>query len=274
MDISIIWEYEQEILNVFHIICEQNHLKYVLAYGTLIGAIRHHGFIPWDDDIDVMMPRADYEKLVQIWSKQAPTGYILQDYKNSDVVNNFAKIRKDHTTFLQYEFEKTKKYHKGIFIDIFPGDRVPKNFIGEKVYYIASAVNLLMSRGYTSGSGGIKGLIEKILLSTGENNCRVIRNTTERVMKAWISNDSFPLVFPCTIDCVQKYYEPTMFEERVLAWFNGRQYYIPKDYDSVLHVEYGDYMQLPPENERIWKHHPLIVDFEHNYEELGVENNE
>lgn len=73
-----IWATEQEILDVIHQVCTEHGLRYSLAYGTLIGAVRHKGFIPWDDDIDLMMPREDYEKLLAIWNEAAPKGYILQ----------------------------------------------------------------------------------------------------------------------------------------------------------------------------------------------------
>lgn len=116
-----IWATEQEILDVIHQVCTEYGLRYSLAYGTLIGAVRHKGFIPWDDDIDLIMPREDYEKLLAIWNEAAPKGYILQNTRTDpDFTQNFTKIRKDHTTFLQDESEREKHYHKGIFVDIFP----------------------------------------------------------------------------------------------------------------------------------------------------------
>lgn len=74
-----IWATEQEILDVIHQVCTEYGLRYSLAYGTLIGAVRHKGFIPWDDDIDLIMPREDYEKLLAIWNEATPKGYILQN---------------------------------------------------------------------------------------------------------------------------------------------------------------------------------------------------
>lgn len=125
--IKKVWETEQEILDVIDKICRDNNLRYSLAYGTLIGAVRHKGFIPWDDDIDLMMPREDYEKLLSVWESQAPKGYILQNSRTDpDFTQNFTKIRKDGTTFLQEESERTKNYHKGIFVDIFPETEWPQ----------------------------------------------------------------------------------------------------------------------------------------------------
>ncbi len=265
-----IWATEQEILDVIHQICTEHGLRYSLAYGTLIGAVRHRGFIPWDDDIDLMMPREDYEKLLAIWDTAAPEEYILQNTRTDpDFTQNFTKIRKDHTTFLQDEVERTKHYHKGIFVDIFPGDRVPSGKIGRKMQYIACAVNLLYSRGHTSGLGGTIGKVERILLKAPKEKYAVRRERAEKKIRSWNGNGSLQYVFPSTIGSSRKYYSADLFENMKTIEFNGQQYMCVADIDATLRVEYGDYMQLPPEEERVWKHHPFLIDFEHNYEELN-----
>lgn len=181
-----IWATEQEILDVIHQVCTEHGLRYSLAYGTLLGAVRHKGFIPWDDDIDLMMPREDYEKLLVIWNQSAPKGYILQNTRtDSDFTQNFTKIRKDHTTFLQDEAERTKHYHKGIFVDIFPGDRVPSGKLEKTVQYIACAINLLYSRGHTSGSGGLIGKAESILLKAPKKKYTIRRERAEKSIRRW-----------------------------------------------------------------------------------------
>lgn len=265
-----IWAAEQEILDVIHQVCTEHGLRYSLAYGSLIGAVRHKGFIPWDDDIDIMMPREDYEKLLAVWDQSAPKGYILQNTRtDSDFTQNFTKIRKDHTAFLQDEAERTKHYHKGIFVDIFPGDRVPSGKIGRRIQYIACAVNLLYSLGHTSGSGGMVGEVEKILLKAPKEKYSVRRERAEKKIRSWNGDESLQYVFPSTIRSSRKYYPANLFENVKTIEFNGKQYMCVADADSTLRVEYGDYMQLPPEEDRVWKHHPFLIDFEHNYEEVS-----
>ena len=264
-----VWKYEQEILDVIHQVCKKHDLKYSLAYGTLIGAVRHGGFIPWDDDIDLIMPRQDYEKLREIWQQEAPENYILQDSRiNPDFTQNFLKIRKDHTTFLQSEEERTRLYHKGIFVDIFPGDRVAPGKLSRMLQFAACAVNLLYTRGFTSKSGGIIEMIERILLYVPCKYYPRIREAMNKFIQSWNGNETYQYVFPSTIVASRRYYPADIFENMTEIEFCGRQYSCVKDIDTVLRTDYGDYMQLPPESERVWKHHPIIIDFEHNYEEL------
>lgn len=265
-----IWATEQEILDVIHQVCTEHGLRYSLAYGTLIGAVRHKGFIPWDDDIDLMMPREDYEKLLSVWDQSAPKGYILQNTRtDSDFTQNFTKIRKDHTTFLQDEAERAKHYHKGIFVDIFPGDRVAPGKLEKTVQYIACAINLLYSRGHTSGSGGLIGKAESILLKAPKKKYTIRRERAEKSIRRWNGNEALLYVFPNTIGCSRKFYPANLFEDMKTIEFNGKQYMCVADADTILRIEYGDYMQLPPKEERVWKHHPFLIDFEHNYEELN-----
>lgn len=271
VQLEAIWAEEQSILDAIDKVCRENKLRYSLAYGTLIGAVRHGGFIPWDDDIDVMMPREDYDKLKEIWADVAPEGFILQDEDEcDDLVNNYAKIRKDHTTFLQFEDEKIKTYHKGFFVDIFPGDRMAPGKIRSKIQYFLFAINLLFNRGYTSGAGGVVGLVERVLLKiVSKKNYRKISKWAGRRSRRWNRFSQNMFAFPCTIRDCRLYYPADMFDEIKTVSFNGKEYCSVKDIDTVLRVQYGDYMQLPPEEERVWKHHPILIDFEHNYEELN-----
>lgn len=265
-----LWRTEQEILDVIHKICVGHNLRYSLAYGTLLGAVRHKGFIPWDDDIDIIMPRNDYEKLLSIWNAVAPQGYILQNTRTDpDFSQNFSKIRKDHTTFLQDESERAKQYHKGIFVDIFPGDRVAPNRLGRKIQYIACAINLLYCRGHKSGSKGIIGMVESILLQTPENNFAPRREKAEKWIRRWNDNNELQYLFPNTITWCKKHYPVDMFDTMGEIEFNGKRYMCVEDYDAILKLDYGNYMQLPPEKDRVWKHHPILIDFTRNYEELS-----
>ncbi len=263
-----VWKHEQEILDVVHKLCINNNLKYSLMFGSLLGAVRHGGFIPWDDDIDIIMPREDYEKLISLWPKEAPTGYLLQNKRtDSDFTQNFTKIRKDHTTFIQNEEEKKRKYHKGIFIDVFPADRVAPDCINRTFQYIANAINLLCARGYCSGNKGIIGGIEKIILNLPESLILKLYNNTEKYISRWNNNHKCKWYSPNTINVCRRYFTSDMFENIIMIRFNGAEYCCVRDYDKLLVIIYGNYLELPSVEERKWKHHPIVVDFENNYED-------
>lgn len=269
-----LWEAETEILSVIHAICMENGLRYSLAYGTLLGAVRHGGFIPWDDDIDVMMPREDYERFKKICAAHMPEGFVFQnedDYE--DLVNNFAKVRKDHTVFLQRESERKTSYHKGIYVDIFPADRVAPAGMARKRQYALFAINLLFNRAHTSGAGGMTGFAEKALLKlVPRKYYRRLSIWAGRRSRRWNDRPDSEYVLPCTIRDCKRYYPADMFDRLTKLPFENGQYNVTAKYDEFLTIRYGDYMQLPPEEERVWKHHPILIDFEHNYEELAAKS--
>lgn len=125
-----LFKIELQLLNEFKRVCKQNKLTYAACGGTLLGAVRHKGFIPWDDDIDLFMLRDDYEKLYKL-SHSFKKGYFLQNTYSDDILRSHMQLRLDNTTCLLRSDYK-KKYHRGIFIDIFPLDYVPdddKEFI-------------------------------------------------------------------------------------------------------------------------------------------------
>ena len=271
IDIEAIRAVELEILDEFHRVCEENHLRYSLAYGTLIGAVRHQGFIPWDDDIDLMMPREDYEELLRIWDHAADKKYLLRNKRNEPgYTQNITKIRKDHTAFVQSRAEMCAPYHTGIFIDIFPGDRVAPKGIRRSLQYVSCMINLLFSRGYKSKSGGVTGLLEGLMLKLPERFRYRVYLKTERSIARY-QNTNREIFFPCTLKDSKLYYPADLFDSFEKMDFCGRKYNAVSDYDTALRTEYGDYMQLPPEEERVWTHHPLVVDLERNSPEIVEE---
>jgi lipopolysaccharide cholinephosphotransferase len=113
-----------EILKEFDRVCRENNLTYFANGGTCIGAIRHNGFIPWDDDVDVMMPREDYEKLLKLQNPWSDSKYFLQTFRtDKHYVLNFAKLRDSSTTYLESLFYNIRQNH-GVWIDIFPLDGI------------------------------------------------------------------------------------------------------------------------------------------------------
>ena len=266
--ISKVRAVEVEILDYVISVCEEYSIRYSLGYGTLIGAIRHKGFIPWDDDLDIIMPRKDYERFRDIIVGRSKDEYYIHDYyTDTNCTNNFLKVRKKHTTFYNPTgFDNPNM--SGIFIDIFPADRVPAGKVGRIIQYCASAVNLLYTRQYTSSSKGIINFGERLLLSMPRKAQISIRNKAEKVKRMWNKNNNGLFVNAATIEECRKYFPENMFESFVDVEFEGKKYKATAVYDGFLKSMYGDYMTLPPENERVWGHSPELLDFEHGYDEI------
>ncbi len=261
---------EQSILDQVSRICEENGLRYSLTYGTLLGAVRHGGFIPWDDDIDISMPREDYEKLMTLWPRLAPDGLVLDRCDlDPENWNAFSKIRKNHTTFLQFDSEREASHHKGIFMDVFPADRVPDTALARKLQFLDFSLMLLYNRGYSSGSGGLVGIGERILLRLVPRKRYIaLSQFFARRGRRWNNRPGGKLVFAVTIRDCKRYYPADLYDHLKKIPFHGGNYFAYASPDGFLRIRYGDYMQLPPKEEQIWKHPPLLIDYTRNYEEL------
>jgi lipopolysaccharide cholinephosphotransferase len=270
---ELVWEVEQSILDAVVQVLDENQLIYSLAYGTLLGAVRHGGFIPWDDDIDIMMPREDYDRFMELWPKIAPQGLVLDrcdmDQENH---NTFSKIRKDHTTFLQFERERKEQHHKGVFIDIFPVDRVARGKIARELQYVDFAFMLLFNRGHRSGRAGLAGFVEKVLLgSVPKRKYYKVSQFFGRRSRRWNWDKNAKLVSAATIGECRLYYPANLFEHMQTVRFNGKEYAAFQETDRYLTIQYGDYHKLPPLEDRVWRHPPILIDYSHNYEELSPE---
>ena len=260
-----------ETLKVFDAFCRKHDLKYSLYAGSLLGVIRHKGFIPWDDDLDVCMERSEYDRLIALWEADPPAGYFLQTKENAPAYwQSFAKIRKDHTTFLQEERE-AGKFHTGVFLDIFPLDRMPDGRLQQAMFKWHCMKYQLLTREFVPpkagtlvrlGSAVILACIPKSRRAAVRRNTlkKITRYNNRRDLEIAAIETTASLRKPFAADMLDSYVE-LPFEDGTFMCFAG--------WHDHLRRKFGDYMQLPPEEERAWRHHPIILDFEHNYEELS-----
>ena len=244
-----------EILIHFADFCEKNNLRYSLAYGTLLGAVRHKGFIPWDDDIDVIMPRADYERFKAI--------YHSDRYPFSDMTINkhhptpMGKVYDSQTFF--YSNRIRRSY--GLFIDVFTVDNFPtdikERLRWQKLTRILILVNYVKNASlkgmlYTRKSflGKLKIVLYKMLPVTKT----FVKKNLFRLMQKYDASSTGLVGITMSCDNPFDTYPTNMFEEYVNLEFEGRAFKAIRQYDKWLTICYGDYMQLPPVEKRVGKH--------------------
>ena len=260
-----------EMLKIFDGFCREYGLHYSLYAGTLLGAVRHRGFIPWDDDLDVCMARNEYDRFVALWQETPYSGYILQNKETTPAFSqSFTKLRKDHTTFLQSK-EEAGAYHTGIFIDIFPIDRVPSSKLSRWMFKWNCMKYQLLTREYIPPKSGAltRFACTLILLCTPKRNRATDRQKLLRKITKYDGNNTLETIaieVMSTINCPMA---ANMLSDYTYLPFEDGEFMCFAGWDEYLRRKYNDYMQLPPEEERAWKHHPFLIDFEHNYEELS-----
>lgn len=255
---------ENEILKVTHDFCKKHGIKYSLYAGTLLGAVRHGGFIPWDDDVDIFMERNEYERFLKLWQEEKVEGYTMQA-TNSPFYEgiNHTKIRKDGTIFASKK-EMEVDTHHGIWLDVFPFDKVPTDKKARKKFFFKAKLRLVYTRGYPYEKGGkFLKLLSKILLIPSRKTQLKIRNKIEKqiIDKYKDLKSGYEYMSLAATENFKTFYPPEIIENLASITFENASYSAVKDYDKMLTIQYGDYMKLPPEEQRICKHNPEVLDF-------------
>lgn len=252
---------ELEVLKQLSEICKKQNLRWFLMYGTLIGAVRHHGFIPWDDDVDVCMPRPDYNRLIQYLMdhEEEIKPLRLMSYKtNKDYIYPISRLC---DTRYYIDYENALDYGLGLFVDIYPFDgggntdeefsrtiaRHQKDVMladlaGRKKFELSyqgwwrTPIKLMV---YTYAKlKGAQYFIRRLDLQAQECKYETSRCIGEVV---W--------------DYQDKPFLKEWFDETVYLDFEGEKMPAPKEYDAILKLVYGDYMQMPPEEDRVGHHY-------------------
>lgn len=252
---------EIELLDEFARICKKHKLTYFLVGGTMLGAIRHSGFIPWDDDIDVGMLRSDYEKFLEIAPKELKDKYILDCFEhNSKYHLQFAKIKKNGTVFDE-ESSHHMDNHKGIFIDIFPFDNVYDNT--KKSYYRATIIRLINQAVYVKLKiYGLSKCRHKVLSALFlPFSHKFLMKLEKKIATSNKDNNSkYAACFFSVYDFKKEIMERSTFVPTKETLFEKKKYSVVHDPDKYLSSVYGDYMKLPPKEKRV-NHMPLKIDF-------------
>lgn len=254
---------EQEILDEIVRVCDEFNLKYYLIGGTLLGAVRHKGFIPWDDDLDIAMPRADYDRFCELCGSELDRKYELHSIATDRTYwLPFAKIRKKNTIFEEKNIEGLNA-PMGIYVDIFPLDN-------------AKCVDCLEQRIRTKIIKGISAVIyvkrelpvkpslkARVLASCIPMSIATLTKFQIRLMTKHNSAEcDYYINFGSNYHTVKQTMLKTVFDPACQLEFEGKMYNALADYQYFLKRIYGeDYMQLPPMEKRV-THRPVRVIFD------------
>ena len=235
--------------------CRENNINYSLSWGSLIGAVRHHGFIPWDDDIDLMMSRNDYNRFLEVYADERFNVYT--PLKDKNCIQLLTKIYRKDTRILFNNYKKKSLF--GLWVTIFPYDNAPDE--GLKEWEKKRTILLSLYHFKTVRYLDIDSLARKIakfllkipvvfyssftLAKKIEKHLSICNKHKTKNICIWDNGVGFNCFF---------YFPSELFEEYVDVDFDGIKSRMIKGYDTFLRMYFGDYMQLPPEDERVPSH--------------------
>lgn len=274
-------KFKGELLSIaedFIAVCEKHNLTYVLAYGSALGAVRHQGFIPWDDDLDINMPRKDFNKFLEICEKEMGDKYFIRAVMKGDrVAVPTIHIRKKNTRYVNFsdivKMQREPEEMRGIYIDVAAFENAPNNkylrkldgIVNLGILFIMSCIEISESICYLKKLG--------VALNPEEKTALRLKNVVGSIfglvpLYKWYKfydwyasknkNDESEFVCAyCGFKNIRKStYLRSNIVEPVKFNFEGRKWNVPKDFDYYLKICYKDYMKLPPlENRKV---HPVF----------------
>lgn len=261
-----------EILNLVVDLCKKINVTYYLGFGTLLGAIRHKGFIPWDPDVDIMMYRTDYEIFCNYCESNSISPLFIDTLntdKNHLSPHAIVRLKGTHVFHKNHTIKRFKSEHDEIYIDVFPIDNVPDDAIHEKkqikeLNRIERVLTLKQAPIYIGKTGKLKKIAKlaaSYLLEWKSINSLVRKR--DDIMKRYdliFTNKVTTFADPSKWDPQKLQFDREWIGCPVSVEFEGRKYNAPNDFDGFLKKRYGDYMNLPPEDQR-WRYLDEAIDY-------------
>ena len=247
-----------EMAKDFHRICIENNLRYYMLGGTMLGAIRHKGFIPWDDDMDFGMPRDDYNRFIRISKQILPEYYELRFYQNvENSPMHYVKFIDNRTTLVEAGY---KNYVEGLYIDVFPLDGAGYGSISDKVRAkrIRLKQMLIINHCTTLDKMGIKKLFKKYAQM---RNLTRLHRSIEKLMTVKKIEDS-----SLVANYLGAWAEKEIMPKEVMGTptiykFEDAEFYGAEKANEYLTSLYGNYMQLPPKEKQVFKHNYYYLNY-------------
>lgn len=231
--------------------CKKNNIKYTLTYGTLLGAVRHKGYIPWDDDIDIAMPRSDYNRFISLYNGSHPDYKVISHINCTNYGLPFAKVHNSKTIMHEYMY---KQDCFGVYIDLFPIDGIRSL---KQIDIVLKWKKYLNAKKAVLGRN--RSVTKNCIIALGK--IALCFTSVKRIVKK-IVNVSAQFSFEeCEKCCVlyssnayREIIQKSIFDEMIEVEFEGYKFPVPKDYKRYLTSLFGNYMELPPIEERISHH--------------------
>lgn len=269
-ELKDIWAVELDLLRVFLQYCERHGLRCWVEGGTLLGAVRHKGFIPWDDDVDLAMPREDYDRMCRIGNEGLEEPYFLQTaYSDTDYHRGHAQFRRSDTAAIRPS-DCYQPFNQGIFIDIFPLDAAPDDraLVHEHRKRCLKILKLLKAKNTHCITSGRLTLVFRKLKArwmVKKMGWTTIYEKAEEEMRA-LARMPHTKVGELTSLGEDKLWDKSIFEETVMLPFENLMVPAPKGWDAFLRVSFGDDYMTPIQAPSM--HGEVVFDTERSYKEV------
>lgn len=257
-----------EVMKYIDKVCRENGIVYYIMGGTALGAVRHGGFIPWDDDLDIFMTPSEYEKFKKVFESENSSLFVLQEWRTTTDYLEYAKVRMNGTTFIEEAFKDRKDLHQGIYVDIMILHKVPENkFIQKLVYYESKFVTLyaLSQRNWKPKSTSQKLVLNSLKFMP----CKLMAKCFyRRIYKYDDMKTNFKYCYWITPAKFRSgLFDSSFFSDPVDIPFEDTVLQGSKKIKEYLEYRYGDYMKLPSKEAQQAAVHAMLFDVNRDYKE-------
>lgn len=258
-----------EIMKYIDSICRKHGIIYYIMGGTALGAVRHEGFIPWDDDLDIFMTPSQYKKFKKAFEKEADTNFVIQEWNVIPEYLEYAKVRMNGTTFIENVYKDRKDMHHGIYVDIMILHKVPNNPVIQKLVYFESKFVTLYALSQRNWNPKTK-LQSFVLKSLKYMPCKLMAKISYKSIYKYdnLSNNYKYCYWITPAKFKNGLFDASFFESTTEIVFEDTKLMCSSKIKDYLQYRYGDYMVLPSEEQQKEAVHAYIYDTNRDYSDF------